>query len=195
MDMTKRVINWKYFIGWKLFMYISFLLVYFNCFYFVRQYTRLNMEVDMLKQEVYAVNQLVETMKSEPEDSHIYAILTEIGSDYIEYDYVSYYDGFDATHIAQENGACEDVSVIDCDFPISGPILENNAEKLNKMPINEITIFRVKTGQFTDESVSRNEFSNYYATLLEEGKLEVRITYEYDKELRENVVTSVMLAY
>lgn len=72
MNMTKRVINWKYFIGWKLFMYFSFLLVYFNCFYFVRQYTRLNNEVGMLKQEVYAVNQLVETTKSESEDPYIY---------------------------------------------------------------------------------------------------------------------------
>lgn len=108
---------------------------------------------------------------------------------------MSYYDGFDATHIAQENGACEDVTIKDCDFPISGPILENNAEKLNKMPFNETTTFRVKIGQFNDQSVSRDEFRNSYATQIEEGKLEVKIAYEYDMNLRENVATSVMLAY
>jgi hypothetical protein len=149
----------------------------------------------MLKQEVSAVNQLVESMKTEPEDPHIYAILNEIGSDYIEYDFLSYYDGFDATHIAQENGVCEDVAIKDCDFPISGPILENYVKKLNKMPFNETTVFRIKTGQFNDKSVSQNESTNYNATEIEEGNLKVKITYRYDMHIKENIATSVMLAY
>ena len=95
MNIPKREINWKYFIGWKLFMYFSFLLIYFNCFYFVRQYSELKNEIAYLESSVVELqSQFISTESTndsnDSDNIEIHGIIKDVNENSLSVDSVSY---------------------------------------------------------------------------------------------------------
>lgn len=200
MKIEKRVLNWKYFIGWKLFMYISFLLVYFNCFYFVQQYTILNNEVDMLKQEVYVVNQLVETAKNEPEkptsldeNKQLYGIVKTVDQFTVGIDYVQLLDGIESKLANQEDGKCDD-ELSNCfeDFYI-----RNNAETVNNFMMDESTSYSLLLldPEMENRQVNRVEFIDGFQNSDRKDFFVVSLIINNDPITGDNMIKEIHQIY
>lgn len=184
MNIPKREINWKYFIGWKLFMYFSFLLIYFNCFYFVRQYSELKNEIAYLESSVVELqSQFISTESTndsnDSDNIEIHGIIKDVNENSLSVDYVQLLIGIESELALQEDGKCIDEKLSNCGEEFYA---RNLNETLNDLLWDEDTKYSVlssgiETGNI---NVTKDEFLSYFQNSDRKEFFVVSLIVEYD---------------
>lgn len=197
--MGNRVINWKYFIGWKIFMYFSFLLVYFNCFYFVRQYSLLKQDITNLESTIVELQGqfLTKETKNVSVDitpSEIYGIVKKVDKNFVSIDYVQLLGGVESLLAAQEDDKCfgEELSSCGEEFYV-----RNLNETENDLMLDEDAKYSVLTLGPEEGvlNVTQDEFINNFQTSDRKEFYVVSLIIEYDYDKGENFIKEIHQIY